>query len=40
VKDLTQAEYDDLSEKTSFTNDEIKQVVKYANKHYLILSLA
>ena len=33
-------EYEDLCKKTSLTDYEIKQVVKYANKHYLVLSLA
>jgi hypothetical protein len=40
VKDLTNEEYEDLCKKTSLTDYEIKQVVKYANKHYLVLSLA
>ena len=33
VKDLTKAEFEALCEKTSLTDDEVKQVVKYANKN-------
>jgi hypothetical protein len=39
VKDLTWTEYKALCEKTSLTDNEVKQVVKFANKNdeYLIL---
>jgi len=33
VKDLTEKEYEALREKTSLTDDEVKQVVEYANKY-------
>ena len=39
VKDLTKAEYYALYEKTSLTDDEVKQVLKYANKNGVFLSL-
>jgi hypothetical protein len=39
VKDLTKAEFEALCEKTSLTDEEIKQVVKYSNKNDLSLYL-
>ena len=33
VKDLTEAEFEALCEKTSLTDNEVKQIVKYANKN-------
>ena len=39
VKDLTKAEYYALYEKTSLTDDEVKQVVKHINKYHRNLSL-
>jgi hypothetical protein len=33
VKDLTEEEYTALCKKTELTDDEVEQVVKYANKN-------